>query len=111
MSNDLTPHEAEILRLWGVIRNLTQWRRISMTDKQEAIFGAVFNEFARANAKHPPMHSHHEAYAVLLEEVEEYWREVQKGGGTPRDPQALRTELIHVAAMAIRSLYDLCEGQ
>jgi hypothetical protein len=69
----------------------------------------VMDEVRRASAKHPPMHSHHEAYAVIKEEFEEYWREVQKGGGTPRDPEALRVELVHTAAMCIRALTDLCE--
>lgn len=68
----------------------------------------VSQEVEKASAKHAPMHSHHEAYAVLLEEVEEYWQEVMKGGSVPRDPNALRLELIHVAAMATRTLQDLC---
>ena len=67
----------------------------------------VSDEAERASQKHPPMHSHHEAYAVILEEVEEYWREVQKGGSTPRDPDALRTELVQAAAMCVRTLMDL----
>jgi hypothetical protein len=72
---------------------------------------AVLAEFDRANAKHPPMNSHHEAYAVISEEFNvEYWAEVCKGGGTPRDPDALRTELIHTAAMCFRALHDLCEA-
>lgn len=67
-------------------------------------------EVLRARNKHEPMHSHHEAYAVILEELEEYWIEVMKGGHTtPRVEEDLRTELIHTAAMAIRALIDLCE--
>lgn len=65
-------------------------------------------EAERASAKHPPMHSHHEAYAVIREEFEEYWQEVQKGGSKPRDPEALRTELVQTAAMCVRTLTDLC---
>lgn len=69
----------------------------------------VSHEVERAVAKHPPMNSHHEAYGVIAEEFEEYWREVQKGGKTcPRDPDALRTELIETAAMCFRALHDLC---
>ena len=68
----------------------------------------VLAEFDRASAKHKPMNSHHEAYAVIAEEFEEYWREVTKGGSTPRNPEALRTELIHTAAMCFRALHDLC---
>jgi hypothetical protein len=69
----------------------------------------IEQEVLRASAKHAPMNSHHEAYAVILEEVEEYWREVQKGGSTqPRCPKALKEELIHTAAMCVRALHDLC---
>lgn len=69
---------------------------------------AVSDEFRRASGKYKPMNSHHEAYAVILEELEEYWREVQKGGSTPRDPEALKIELIQTAAMCFRALHDLC---
>jgi hypothetical protein len=66
-------------------------------------------ELMRAIDKHTqPFHSHHEAYAVVLEELDEYKAEVFKGGSTPRDPEALRTELIQTAAMATRALVDLC---
>lgn len=84
-----------------------------MTDKEEAVFGSVYREFARASAKHAPMHSHHEAYAVISEEFNvEYWAEVCKGGSTPRDPAALKLELVQTAAMCMRALHDLCrEGQ
>ena len=68
----------------------------------------VWMEISRATAKHAPMNSHHEAYSVIKEEFEEYWAEVCKGGSTPRDPVALRTELIHTAAMCVRALHDLC---
>lgn len=61
-----------------------------------------------ACAKHAPMHSHHEAYAVILEELDEYWEEVRKGGNTPRDMTALKAELTHTAAMCVRALHDLC---
>lgn len=68
----------------------------------------VLNEAMRAGSKHPPMHSHHEAYAVIKEEFDEYWAEVQKGGSTPRDPAALKLELVQTAAMCLRALHDLC---
>lgn len=74
-----------------------------------AIRNAVENEFKRASRKHKPMNSHHEAYAVIKEEFDEYWKEVQKGGSTcPRDPAALELELVHTAAMCFRALGDLC---
>ena len=69
----------------------------------------ILHEAIRASKKHPAMRSHHEAYAVIAEEFEEYWTEVKKGGSTcPRDPEALKIELIHTAAMCLRALHDLC---
>ena len=68
----------------------------------------VAREVERAEAKHRPMASAHEGYAVLLEEVDELWDEVKKGGRVPRDPVAMRKEAIAVAAMAIRFVQDVC---
>jgi truncated hemoglobin YjbI len=73
------------------------------------IMESIKTEFFRASSKHAPMNSHHEAYAVIKEEFDEYWREVQKGGSTPRDPKALKNELIQTAAMCARALHDLVE--
>jgi hypothetical protein len=75
------------------------------------VITVVVAEFDRASAKHPPMHSHHEAYSVIKEEFEEYWTEVKKGGSVPRDPAALRRELIETAAMCFRALHDLCAAE
>lgn len=61
----------------------------------------------RAQAKHAPMNSAHEGYAVLLEEVDELWDEVKR---QTRDPQAVYAELLHVAAMAVRMAVD-CGAQ
>lgn len=64
----------------------------------------IQEEFYRALRKHDSMHSPHEAYAVILEEVDEYWLEVKK---QITDRGAMRHELIQIAAMAIRALHDL----
>lgn len=69
---------------------------------------AAIREAGRAAAKHAPMHSHHEAYGVITEEYREYEAEVFKGGSVPRDPAALRAELVQTAAMCLRALHDLC---
>lgn len=62
-------------------------------------------ELMRARAKHEPIHSLHEGFAVLLEEVDEFkalvWRQTKD-----RDPAELLTELIHIAAMAARCAED-----
>lgn len=69
----------------------------------------VLNEAMRAEKKHPPMNSHHEAFGVIYEEfMMEYLPEICKGGGTPRDPEAIQLELTQTAAMCLRALHDLC---
>lgn len=69
--------------------------------------GDVIKEYERAALKHPKFNSHHEAYAVILEELEEYWLEVMKRP-SKRDLVNLRLELVQTAAMCLRALHDLC---
>jgi hypothetical protein len=52
------------------------------------------------------MNNQHEAYAVILEELEEFWDECKKKPQN-RTPVAMRYELIQVAAMAVRTIIDL----
>jgi hypothetical protein len=49
-----------------------------------------------------------EGYAVLLEEVDELWEEVRKGGTEPRDLDRMRKEAVQVGAMALRFLHNVC---
>ena len=67
----------------------------------------ILAEAEKASGKHPPMNSHHEAYAVILEELQEYWEEVMKRP-SKRDLANLKLELIQTAAMCLRTLHDLC---
>ena len=66
-------------------------------------------ELQRAFALFPPvgMHSAHEGFAVLAEEVDELWDEVKRKAGPERD-EALRKEAVQVAAMALRFLVEVC---
>lgn len=66
----------------------------------------VAAELARARAKWAPMHSLHEAYAVILEELDEVWEHV-KLKQSERDPAAVRKELVQLAAMVARAVVDL----
>lgn len=68
-------------------------------------------EVLRAEAKHYPMNSAHEGYAVLLEEIRELEREVFKGGGEPRNWHAMRKEAIQCAAMCVRLIRDVIEDE
>lgn len=60
-------------------------------------------EIIAASAKHPPINSLHEGLAVLWEEFEEAKVEVFK---KISDREALRKELVQVAAMAERMAED-----
>jgi hypothetical protein len=64
------------------------------------IFEKIVEEIARARGKHPPFHSHHEAYAVIKEEFEEWWDSVKMDDPDPK-------ELLSVAAMAVLALMEL----
>lgn len=66
----------------------------------------VVAEYERAAQQHGPLQSAHEAYAVILEEVSEFWEEVRKKREV-RDADAMRQELIQVVAMCLRTVLDL----
>jgi NTP pyrophosphatase (non-canonical NTP hydrolase) len=63
-------------------------------------------ELARARAKHPRKQaSFHEGYAVLLEEVDEFWDWVKKRS-SQRNSKKMLEELVQIAAMANRTAED-----
>lgn len=67
--------------------------------------GLVKAELERARRKHPePQRNLHEAYGVLLEEVDEFWDEVKKQNN---NRAATLAELVQVAAMCQRTAEDL----
>lgn len=67
------------------------------------VFAEVIEEVCQAQEKHTPQHSAHESYAVIKEELDEFWAEVMKKR-EERDPKAMRRELIQIAAMACRAV-------
>jgi hypothetical protein len=77
---------------------------IVIEDRLDAILAQIREEVLRAAKKHPAMHSPHEGYAVIKEEVEELWDEVKKDFGY--HPHAM-LEARHIAAMGIRYNLDL----
>lgn len=66
----------------------------------------VTQEKIRARELHPPYNSMHEAYAVLLEEVDEFWDEVRKKS-SERNPQDVLDELVQIATVAQLTAEDL----
>ena len=64
-------------------------------------------ELTRAQSKFPPFNSGHEGYAVILEELDELWREIRSNQATPGRDERMRKEAVQVAAMALRFLVDM----
>lgn len=62
------------------------------------------NEVKRAMDLHPSIKNPHEAYAVILEELDEFWGEVKR---VRHNKELMRLELLHIAAMACRASVDL----
>ena len=90
---------------WSDVFNVIQDYREGVSE--DARFPELVEaEIARARQGHPPQNSLHEGYAVLLEEVDEFWDEV-KLRGEKRSPQRTLKELVHVAAMARRTAEDM----
>lgn len=59
----------------------------------------VTEEIKRARSQYGDINSLHEGYAVLLEEVDEFWDEVRKKGSV-RDYTSCYNELVQIAAIA-----------
>jgi len=79
----------------------------------ENICKDIEREVNRAISLHRGMACQHEAYAVILEELEEFWEQVKVNPKklSPEDARLrlgrLRSELIQTAAMCVRAIHDL----
>jgi hypothetical protein len=80
--------------------------RIEEEDIASSFLHEVQQELDRACEKHPPLNSLHEAYAVILEELDEFKAEVWKQKQA-RSDDAIRAELVQIAAMCMRTVQDL----
>lgn len=83
-------------------------------ERLDRFLADLLAEYTAARAQHGPGYaSHHEAYAVLLKEVQEYWQHVcQKPEA--RDVAAMYGELVQVAQVAMAAavgLLPLAEGE
>jgi hypothetical protein len=72
---------------------------------REIFLADVATEVLRAQAMHHALNSAHEAYAVILEELDEYWQEVKRKR-QDQNHQAMYNELVQIAAMAARAAID-----
>jgi NTP pyrophosphatase (non-canonical NTP hydrolase) len=80
---------------------MVQLTREQVTNLEEVV-QIVIEEYSRAASKFAPMHSAHEGYAVLKEEVDELWDAIKRN-----DSANMQEEAIQVAAMSIRFLVDV----
>jgi hypothetical protein len=58
---------------------------------------------------HERMGSVHEGYAVILEELDEFWEEVRKKKSR-QDKERMYAELVQIGAMAQRVAEDVVRG-
>ena len=63
-------------------------------------------ELAKAEALHGSYNSYHEAYAVILEELDEFW-EIVRMKTQDRNDQDAYAELVQIAITAWRTARDL----
>jgi hypothetical protein len=90
------------------LTNMANSFDVDLITKLGPLFADVDLEIREAARKNGPFNSAHEAYAVMLEEVDELWDEVKKKR-VNRDHAAMRAEAIQVAASALRFIVDICE--
>ncbi|MHB8361765.1 MAG: hypothetical protein ACYDAO_03365 [Thermoplasmataceae archaeon] len=69
----------------------------------DSIINEIEVEKLSARNKYGVFKSKHEAYAVILEELDEFWESIKK----KEDQQKTRKELIQVTTACIMALEDL----
>jgi hypothetical protein len=74
--------------------------------KMKTFEDLVAEEVLAARIKHKPINSVHEGYAVMLEEMDEFWDWVKRKS-KDRDPNEMLIELVQIGAMAQRCAMDV----
>ncbi len=77
-------------------------------DAADVAAEAILAEYRKARKKHAPMHSGHEGYAVIREELDELWDEVKQQSP---DPSRLMNEAMQVGAMALAFMVEVAAAQ
>lgn len=72
----------------------------------ELLFAETENELREATKSFNKMASFHEAFAVIKEELDEYWDQC-KVWPKSHDITKMRKELIQIAAMCFRAIQDM----
>ena len=74
--------------------------------EEDNVFIDMAEELDHASVAFTEMNSAHEAYAVILEELDEFWDQVRLKPAM-QDKAKMRKELIQVGAMCARAILDL----
>uniref|UniRef100_A0A6M3LRM8 Uncharacterized protein n=1 Tax=viral metagenome TaxID=1070528 RepID=A0A6M3LRM8_9ZZZZ len=74
---------------------------------EERVLLAIKDEHSRAASAFGALHSAHEGYAVIKEELDELWEEVKKKT-QDRDCTKMEKEAVQIASMALRFVLDVC---
>lgn len=77
-----------------------------MTPTRSDIYDNIRHEVSRSEKHGNTFRSLHEAYAVLLEEVDELW-DITRLKKRDRSRDAIEVELIQIAAMAVKALQSV----
>ena len=77
----------------------------------QEILEDIRKEFEFATNKYGGFNSVHEAYAIILEEVNELWEEVKASQKNQSRLEFVKKEAIQVATMAIRLIFDCCKKE
>lgn len=72
--------------------------------KQSTAIKLILDEIELATKNHGKFNSAHEAYAVILEELDELWVEIKANNSASH---RATSEAVQVAAMALRYLVDI----
>jgi len=84
---------------------MTDLNKIPQTERNNLIL--IYEEYCAAKKKHPAFNSPHEAYAVILEELDEVWKIIKSSVSRKGNIEAMKYEVKAVGAMALRFMMDL----
>lgn len=105
----MTKMDAILLLTLLFVAVLHWWRIVQLEASRKETLIEVFTELKAATDSFDAFNSAHEGWATLFEEVDELWDEVKKSP-KKREPEKMRREAVQVAAMALRFLRDVCDG-
>ena len=77
-------------------------------DLMQKVLDLVKEECFRADSLHGPLKFPHQAYGLMLEELDELWDEIKKKREN-RNFNDMQREAIQLAALAVRFIHDLCK--